>query len=249
MRRSGFVVIFVLFASLACFGEDAQVDAERSVKIAEIRARFDAAMDACSMDMVREADPGERADVALAIGAIFELGLMSDPDPVKAASFFSIASELDSAEADCALGNLYSIGVESKSGRIGRDMPMAVEYWGRAAVDGSIKAMLELGKLYTDGSPEVPRDTKKALNHFMNAASRGNKEALDRLEPIMEQAREWERQRPGRKANFPTSREALVKADLERADRIRSNKLDKIASHVYVELNRRVAEATGFGKK
>ncbi len=213
-------------------------------QIARLRAEMDAAVEEQSRQLLREADdPRDRADTALALGAIHGLGLIGEADPVKASSFYFLASELESAEADCALGDIHAAGAESRSGRIARDMDMALEYYRKAAVGGSVKAMLALGIIYVDGVQGVPKDSKKALVYFMDAASRGNPDALARLDPVIQNAKDWEARHPGKKASFPTSRERLIKPELARADRARAEHLDKIASHVYVELSRRVAAA------
>lgn len=225
-------VAAVLFAGKAAAGEDPN--------IRRIRERLEAITEAAAQSLIDEqTTDGDRADVALVIGALYETGKLEDPDPMRAVHFYSMASELGSPEADCILGNIYYNGLEGPDGGIARDPERARGYYGRAAAGGSVSAMMQLGMIYADGMGVDP-DAKRALPYFMDAASRGDAEALRRLEPVMRQAREWEEARPGRKANFPTSREEIVKPELVKEAENRTAKLDRLASRMYVEVSKRV---------
>lgn len=211
--------------------------------VARIRQRMAEVTLAAADSLVAEqATDADRADVALVIGALFETGAFENTDPLRAVHYYSLASDYGSAEADCALGNLYYNGAESEAGGLPRDPERARAYYGQAAAGGSVTAMLQLGAIYADGMGVEP-DSKRALPYFMDAASRGDPTALERLEPVMRRAREWEEAKPGRKADFPTRREDIVKPELVREAEARNAKLDRLASKIYVALNTRIATA------
>lgn len=221
---------------------------EADPNIERIRRRLLAAVEMAAQSLIDEqATERDRGDVAMVIGAMHAAGMLEGADPLRALDYYSMASELGCAEADCALGNIYFSGIKGVDGEIAPDKERAISYYSKAATGGSVKAMLQLGMIYADGMGVDP-DGKRALPYFMDAASRGDDEALRRLEPIMRQAKEWEEARPGKKANFPTTREEILKPELARQAQGRNAKLDRLASRVYVQLNTRIAAAMKQGK-
>ena len=240
MRLPVLAICCVIFARLApCLAIDAE-----DPRIQEIRRRMDVLMERHAKAIIDEQPAArERADAALAIGAFHELGMIGDADPVQAEKYYRMAAKFGSPEAECALGNFLSAGSEGPTGRIERDFAKALEHYRLAAEGGSVKAMLRMGEIYADGIG-VEADSKKALGYFVDAAKRGDADAIQKLEPVMRQAREWEAARPGRKSNFPTSREALIDSSLALEDRQRNDRLTRNASHIYVELNRRIGASS-----
>lgn len=178
----------------------------------------------------------------LMIGSLYESGMVGDSegDPVVAAEFYERAAEAGSPEANCALGVLYQNGATGPSGTLARDPARAREYLEKAAKGGSTKAMVELGRIHRDGK-DVEPDSARAMEYFMSAAERGDADALDILEPVMMRAREWEAAKPGRKANFPTRRDDILKKALVEENLDRAFNLERDASRIYVEVSRRIA--------
>ena len=183
----------------------------------------------------------DKADAALVIGAMFETGRFDYGEPLMAIEYYQMSADLGCAEADCALAAAYYRGMDG----FPRYPEKARELYDKAARGGSVQAMMQMGMIYADGMGVDP-DPKKALPYFRDAAARGEPEALHRLEPVMRQAKEWEEAKPGRKANFPTSREEIVKPELVKQLESRMFKLDRLASRLYVELNKRIAAAVQF---
>lgn len=224
-------------------------DGQPDVRLERLRQHMEGLVHANARALIDEqASDREKADVALVIGAFLLMGRMGEADPIGAMDFFQRASELGSAEADTALANLYNAGAESPSGSIPRDPKLSLSYYEMAAAGGSVAALLQLGDIYAEGR-NVDPDSKKALGYYMEAAKRGDKEALSRLEPVMRNAREWEAAKPGRKANFPTSAEAIVDKRLAKEAEDRNAAIDRLASRIYVELNKRVAASSGVDRQ
>ena len=213
-----------------------------------LRAQVAAMVDGHCRDVIAAMPEGEpRFDAMLIVGAFYEMGMLGDADPIQAARYYLMAGEKGVAEANCALGNIYANGVEGQFEAIDRDVGLALHYYEQAAVGGSIKAMMALADYYSDGRDGVAPDSKKALAHLMDAASRGDENALSRLDPVLRKAKEWEEQRPGRKSNFPTSRDAVIKPHLVQAEKERNFKLERIATTLHRELNRRIAQSGRAG--
>ncbi len=211
--------------------------------IERIRREMDASVDKVMRAYLAEQPDGKmRADVGAILGAFQELGRFGNADIRLALEYYRAAARLGSAEADCALGNFYQNGVDDERGRIERKPALARECYERAAAGGSVRAMLELGSIYAEGK-DVNPDSKKALGYFMSAAKRANEAALARLEPVMAKAREWEATHPGKKAGFPTGREEIVDDKLVQEFIDVNFEMEKLASHVYVELSKRLAAA------
>ncbi|MCL2000947.1 MAG: sel1 repeat family protein [Planctomycetes bacterium] len=240
MRFKAFLLCCALFAGQP----PARTSDAEDLRIQQIRRRLDSLTEQHAKALIDEQpSPGDQADAALVIGALHELGTLGNANPVLAERYYRLAAQLGSPEAECALGNFLSVGVEGPNGRIARDFPKALEHYRRAAAGGSVKAMLRLGEIYSEGG-EVAADSRQALDYFMEAARRGDEDAIQKLEPVMRQAREWEAARPGRQANFPTSREALIDSSLVREEQRRTFYLNRKASRLYVELNRRIGAST-----
>ena len=180
----------------------------------------------------------------LMVGSLYESGMVGDAagDAVVAAEFYERAAAAGSPEANCALGVLYLNGATGPSGSIKRDPARAREYLEKAAEGGSTKAMVELGRIYRDGK-DIDPDSSRAMEYFVRAAERGDADALDILEPVMIRAREWEAAKPGRKANFPTRRDDLLKKEYVEANLDRTFNLERDASRIYVEVSRRISAA------
>lgn len=70
-----------------------------------------------------------------------------------------------------ALGYFYETGKE-----MGQNIPMAVEWYRRAADLGCARAHLVLAQMYLDGN-HVEKDTDKYLNHLTRSAELGNPQA------------------------------------------------------------------------
>lgn len=224
--------------------DPARMEAERE----RLRREFDAAQARIVDAYIAEQPPGAaRADVNLLIGTLYEMGKLGagDPDRVRAAKYYEAAAAMGSGNALCALGSLYASGAESPDGRIAADAEKSRDYFRRAADAGSVRALVELGMIYADGK-NVDPDSKRALEYFMQAAKHGDPDALDRLEPVMRKAREWEAAKPGRegKAGFPTSKEAIIDKELiDRYIDVNFN-LQKQMSSIFVELGRRLMAAS-----
>ncbi len=228
-------------------GDSPPAEAEESPApnpaLERIRREMDANIDKVMRAYLMEQPEGRmRADVGAILGAFQELGRFSSPDARRALEYYRAAARLGSAEADCALGNFYQNGVDDERGKIERKPALARECYERAAAGGSVRAMLELGAIYAEGK-DVGPDSKKALGYFMSAAKRANEAALARLEPVMAKAREWEAAHPGKPAGFPTSRENIIDPKLVQEFIDVNFEMEKLASHVYVELSKRLAAA------
>lgn len=233
----------LLLAALLLLAVSAFAAEARPPDIDRIRRELDNINRRVVQEYINEqATDAERSLVALVVGGMYESGKMGDSDPVRAADFYRQAAALGSPEAQFALGMIYNHGIKTVSGEIKRDPVKARGYFETAAAGGVPMAMLELGKIYEDGM-NVDPDPKKALSYFMDAAARGEHEAVKRLEPIMLRAKEWEAEKPGRKANFPTTQDDLISRKLveERID-IEFN-MEKQASRIFVEVSKRIAAA------
>jgi TPR repeat protein len=180
-------------------------------------------------------DRESKADVALAIGALSEMGVLANGDPRIALEFFAMAADLGNPDGDASLGRLYAVGA------LGPDMTRAIEHFDRAVRRGSVTAMVQLGDLYANAPPGVTRDSRRALELYVEAAKYGETQALRRLEPVMAKAREWERLNSGMSAGFPTRREEIIDPDLERRHKNRGREVDLAIQTTRRELDRRVA--------
>lgn len=248
MRRISASACLILFLVLAPAIRAADADDGEDPRIAEIRRRLEQTTILHARQFIGEqANPRAAADATMVVGTLVTFGRLGHPNPILGMEFFRQASEMGSAESDCAIANLYASGVMTDDGQIPRDPDQALQYFEKAVAGGSVPAMLELGNIYAEGK-HVDPDSKKALSFFMEAAKRGDTTALDLLKPVMLSAKEWEEARPGRKANFPTSPEEIIQPELARQHQQRNAALDRLASRVYVEVNKRVAASTKGGR-
>lgn len=228
-----FLLVLALFSAAPSRAADPDEEARR------IRNRMESVAEEQIERLIAEQyERADKADAALVFGAMFETGRVKTNNPLLPFEYYKLSAEYGCAEADVALANSYYNGLEG----LPRDVEKAIEYYEKAAAGGSGAAMLQLGVIYADGMGVEP-DGKKAIPYFLDAAARGDTEALRRLEPVMRQAKEWEEAKPGRKANFPTTRDQIVKPELVKQQENRNAKLDRLASRLYVELNKRIAAA------
>ncbi|MCC8189883.1 MAG: sel1 repeat family protein [Planctomycetes bacterium] len=231
---------FVLALAVLTAGRAAAVD---EAEIMRLRDRMEnITREAANGVIAEQSGRQAKADAALMVATMFESGRFEGRRLALALEFYELAADFGSAEANCALGMFYYNGIDSPEGQLARDPKKAMDFLHKAAAGGSVPAMVHLGVIYADGMGVDP-DAAKALPFFVDAAARGDEAALRRLEPVMRQAREWEEARPGRKANFPTSRDDLIKPELVKEYDQRLENLDRIASRHYVEINKRVAAA------
>lgn len=243
VRNAILMCVFALFGAAASVGamDDERLRAESE----RIRREMDASQERVIRAYVAEQPEGRaRADINLIIGTLYEVGQFGEADPVRAVGYYEDAAAMGSGNAMCALGILYDTGARTPSGVIERDVRRSREYLERAVEAGSVRALVELGVIYADGK-NVDPDSKVALEYFVRAAEHGDPDALDRLEPVMRKAREWEDARPERKgkSGFPTSKEEVIVK--ERIDRYidETFNLQKQMSATLVELNKRFRAA------
>ncbi len=231
--------LFVPVAATAAEPGSALPDPEAQREI--VRRRMEAVTDRVVRQYLFDLPEGmERPDVLVIIGALYEMGRLGEANPVRAEELYIEAAKLNSVEAACSLGNLYQHGADSVFGVIPRDPARSREWYRHVAERGSVKAMVELGAIYTDGQ-DVDPDPKLGLKYYLDAAKYANATALDRLEPVMRKAREWEEARPGRDAGFPTRKEEIIDDALVQEFIDVNFYLEQVASQVYVELSRRIA--------
>lgn len=244
LRHRGLWFALAVMVSFASAGTGNAED--NSAKIQELQRKMAAMVDGHVERLLAEQkNNADFPEAVLVAGAFYEMGMLGDSDPVKALRMYQRSSELGLSEADYGIGKILMMGSETASGRVRRDPQKAMSYLERAAEGGSVQAMLDLARIYTDGTEEVEPDSQKALALLMDAAARGNEDALGRLEPVMRQAREWEEAKPGRKANFPTSEAEIINTSLVEESKAKTKRFDKLASRMYQELNKRIAKSVG----
>ncbi|MDB5590362.1 tetratricopeptide repeat protein [Enterovirga sp.] len=123
-------------------------------------------------------------DKAAALGeptAAYNLGLLllsegSDQASARAAALLTVAAEAEIADAQHALGVLYSRGQAG----LPRDPAKAAALYLRAARNGSIAGDVEFAIVQFNGDG-VAKDETAASKHFRRAAARGNAIAQNRL--------------------------------------------------------------------
>lgn len=194
-----------------------------------------------------------KADVLLVVGTLYETGKIGggDSDMARAVEYYRRAAEMGSPQAMCSMGVMYCKGIESDAVKLPRDPEKGRKYLEDAAGHEVTRAMLELGDIYQEGR-DVEPDSKKALAYFVDAAKRGEPDALDRLKPVMLRAREWEAAKPGRKANFPTNIDEIVDKNLTQLNIDINFNLLQLFSKVLGELNRRIdteLKKTDYGRQ
>lgn len=217
-------------------------EATRNAERERIRNEIAVAQQQIVDAYVAEQLPGPgRAEVLFVVGVLYEIGRLGDPDPVRATAYYEDAADMGHADALCALAHALDVGAKNGTEEIRRDPVRSRELFEEAAERGSVRAMTELGIMYADGR-NIDPDSKKALEYFTEAAKWGDATALERLEPVMRKAREWEDAKPERKgkAGFPTNRDDIIDvAKVERAIDVEFNR-QKLASAIYVELGKRL---------
>ncbi|MDR0361214.1 MAG: hypothetical protein LBJ46_00775 [Planctomycetota bacterium] len=227
--------LFLAFTGSGATGEGLQALQERYASITAQNARE---------YLAEQPDRESRADAALAVGALYEMGVLGNGDAGMAAEFFALAAESGNPDGDAALGRIHALGGR---GEFEPDIERAIGYFERAVRQGSVMAMVQLGDLYANAPPGVRQDTRRALELYIAAAMRGEEQALKRLEPVMENARLWEERNPGKSSGFPTSREAIIDPALAREHRSRTMIVEKALETTRRELSRRIAR--DFGPK
>ena len=122
---------------------------------------------------VVESPPGTvsdpvRAEPLYAIGMLFWLGHGVQQDTYEAASWITLAAELNHPGAQNKLGFLYSLGQGVKQSDFA-----AFKWWQMAANQGDAVAQFNLGVMYRDGLGVDP-DPEKSMQWFREAASNGD---------------------------------------------------------------------------
>lgn len=251
MTRINFVRLFlaIVLASLhSLTGTTGEMNEEAlNRELDRHRRRMNAVSDKIVTAYIEENTPGrglERARLLLVVGSLYQMGQlgMNGPNPVRAAEYFRQAADMGLPEAHAAIGHLYNHGAESEAGTIEMDPERARSHYEIAAKGGSSRAMYELGLIYAEGK-HVDPDTKKALEYFVDSAKRGDGAAIERLEPVMLRAREWEAAKPGRKANFPTSRNEIMDKDLVQRNIDMNFEMEQLAIKTNADIGRRLALA------
>ena len=108
------------------------------------------------------------------------------PDYKRAHLWFIKAGILGSEEAYARLGEIYAEGgVKGGYTGVGEDLNVALEYFQKAAEEGSANGMHLLGRMYRHGWL-VEQDYAKALYWYRKAADLGNKHAMYALGTMYE---------------------------------------------------------------
>ncbi|HVZ01068.1 MAG TPA: SEL1-like repeat protein, partial [Dongiaceae bacterium] len=131
------------------------------------------------------------------LARIYEQGQAVPADYDKAAAYYRIAAELDTAPRfdGAALGangpqliqaaqmySQYSLGRLYEAGKgVPQDLNQAAEWYVRAADLGHPSAALRLGRLFRDGGPGLKPQGKLAERYFLQAGDQGNAGALNEI--------------------------------------------------------------------
>ena len=94
-------------------------------------------------------------------------------DPARAFGYLKTAAEAGSAEAQFELGKAFEYGLGTP-----QDPREAINWFQRAADQNFGDALNDLGYLYLQGTPDLPRDIKRGLDLLMKAAELGQPEAM-----------------------------------------------------------------------
>lgn len=97
-------------------------------------------------------------------------------DKERALGYFKQSGSLGHVEAQCKVGDLYREGYGTP-----RDFAQAIEWYTKAAANGSTLAKLNLGIMCEEGEGRILKDFKKAYIYYLQAAERDNAEAIYRL--------------------------------------------------------------------
>ncbi len=112
--------------------------------------------------------PAIHAEALYAIGMLFWLGQGVEQDIYEAASWLTLAAEMNHPGAQNKLGFLYSLGQGVKQSDF-----QAFKWWQLAANQGDEVAQFNLGVMYRDGLGVEP-DPEESMKWFREAASNGD---------------------------------------------------------------------------
>jgi TPR repeat protein len=132
---------------------------------------------------VVESPPGTvpdamRAETLYAIGMLFWLGQGVEQDIFEAASWITLAAEMNHAGAQNKLGFLYSLGQGVKQSDF-----TAFKWWQMAANQGDEVAQFNLGVMYRDGLGVEP-NPEESMKWFREAASNGDPVSIGIVEEV-----------------------------------------------------------------
>ena len=116
------------------------------------------------------------ASASLEIGNAYHNGYWGPKDFKKAAKWYYIASELESAEALFNLGTMYRFGYGGKT----MNKSVAAQYFHRAAEKGHIDAQYWIGYMYYTGEG-LPKNRERAIEWLTKAAEKGDGPAREWL--------------------------------------------------------------------
>lgn len=94
----------------------------------------------------------------------------------RALKYFIQAGTLGHVEAQCKVGDLYKEGYATPENH-----GLAIEWYTKAAANGSTAAMVNLGVMSEEGQGRLFKDYNGAYLHYLQAAERENVEAIYRL--------------------------------------------------------------------
>lgn len=114
-------------------------------------------------------------DGAFYIARLFELGLGSDPDPVRAVELYAAAASKGSAKAQNRLGLFYLSG-----DNVLQDYARAFELICQSANAGDANGQFNCGLLYSEGKG-VGQDWTKALRYWQKASDQHHVAAINYL--------------------------------------------------------------------
>ncbi|RUO95343.1 hypothetical protein BC936DRAFT_144352 [Jimgerdemannia flammicorona] len=112
------------------------------------------------------------------LGQYYEYGMAGlEPDPWKSLQYYEQAAERGDPEAMLSLSGWYMSGAE---GCFEKNEPLAFKWCDKAAKKGMAKAEFALGYYYEVGIG-VQSDVHRAIEHYNRAASKGYRNAIERL--------------------------------------------------------------------
>lgn len=170
-----------------------------------------------------------KGDVAMAFGWVYLNGVLGKPDYDEAVHYYEIALEEGMPEAGTTLGamhlnaDVFGIGDSS--------VDNALSYYEEAAGLGSADANFVLGRLHYDGEHGLMMNPGKGGRYLVEAARRGNEQAIARLTPRLGQA------------GFPATPEELVDDKLAEARHAREEHFEESAAKIIELLEHKLTEA------
>ncbi len=108
-----------------------------------------------------------KAQTQLGNSYLFGKGVMKDV--AQAVLWFKKAAERGDANAECALGSIYSAGLQG----VPLDYSEAVRWYRKAAEQGNASGQYNLGMMYSTGQG-VPQDSRLAMTWFRKSAEQGD---------------------------------------------------------------------------